>query len=110
MREIGAAERASHITAAGIFGDRPPGGPGQSRDDPDPDFRAAAARKSLVDSAPWRLNPFSVLPAVVDDARGRTVDDNGDENGGRGEGGVVLGDEGEATKRANKSRRRSVGR
>ena len=56
---------------------------------------AAAARKSLVDSAPWRLNPFSVLPAVVDDARGRTVDDNGDENGGRGEGGpeVVLGDE-----------------
>ncbi len=64
MREIGAAERASHITAAGIFGDRPPGGPGQSRDDPytdsnpDPDFHAAAARKSLVDSAPWRLNPF----------------------------------------------------
>ena len=49
----------------------------------------------MVDSAPWRLNPCSVLPAVVDDARGRTVDDNGDENGGRSEGGaeVVLGDE-----------------
>jgi len=49
--------------------------------DPDPDFHAAAARKSLVGSAPWRLNPFSVLPAVVDDARGMTVDDNGAENG-----------------------------
>ena len=37
----------------------------------------------------WRLNPFSVLPAVVADLKGRgTVDDNGDENGGRDEGGV----------------------
>ena len=57
--------------------------------DPDSDFRAAAARKSLVGSVSWRLNPFSVLPAVVADLKGRgTVDDNGDENGGRDEGGV----------------------
>ena len=51
----------------------------------------------MVGSAPWRLNPFSVLPAAVDDLKGRgMVDDNGDENGGRGEGrrGGVLGDEG----------------
>jgi len=71
----------------------------------------AAERKSLVDSAPWRLNPFSVLPAVVDDARGRTVDDNGDENGERGKGGV-LGDEGGGeewtTKSATKSKRLRV--